>query len=331
MLQTRILNTLLGVLSVALANSAFASTAELLLARDLKPAVQELKHETRFYHYFRLPIGAHPLEDTTLQFAEKRTEYVNRRIQFGGGAFWDLSRTSTSLTNAGPGLYLATDPYVSSPDAAATSGANFGETMLELTFKAGTPYLDVKSKPPLLKKDTLAALSQEALLSADQARALLKDNRLTRETLRYMVLPQHLEFRKLIQRIFKSERIELVEYAWQSATPALCQGKSLRSAFVYVGPGSEEISANVLTNTLVYWPGFSEKIILTDEELKSLEQNKKLHALLKTLVVEQKKLETTKGTASRKSLQNKINALVSEAYSDLGELHELRQRIFKCL
>lgn len=314
--------------SLLLGNAVFAATAEELLTRDLSTAIGSLKEDTRFYNYFEITANV-PVEDTTLAKSDVRYQYVRDYVLRGSSLFWNMNHTKTSLANAGPGLYLAVDPFASSPAAAPETGFNFGYSMVELTLGAGTKYLNTVQKPAV-KKDTLAALKAEGYLNSTQQAALLAGGLFTRDTLRYMVEAQNSQFRALVHRIFKAENIALIEYGWQTGVSAFCGGVPKRSALVYVG--SDQINVNVVSNILVYWKGFpASKVSLTNEEIQVKERNAKLYSVLKAIRPDEKIFINSKSSSARKAALAKINSVISSAYTDKFELNEIQSKTFKCL
>lgn len=132
-----------GVLNCSLISfSANAGVSQDLLARDLSKAIIALPRETRMYHYFWLQDDGFR-SDKSYSKASNRYGVVRDRAAGASWQFWDLNNHNTYLSNAGLGLYLAVDPFASSPGAAADS--DFGTSMLEMTFRPGTKYFSSSS------------------------------------------------------------------------------------------------------------------------------------------------------------------------------------------
>jgi hypothetical protein len=250
------------------------------------------------------------LEDSREIFS--KAFVLNRSYQF-----WNISNHRTEMSNAGPGLYLAIDPYISSPNAKKYSGANFGESMLELKFAKDTKFLSVK-KAITLKNDTLLALQHENILIPSQIHSLLYHKQISKNTLRYMVGPEFVQFRLLLQQIIQTNNISLIEYEWFSALEYFCNDKQLTSAMVYVG--QDYILSNLLSSNIIYWPGDVKKMGLTFEENLAYQRNLKLINLLSKL----KPLE-------EKSKMSKIKSYIQNTYKNELELQQVREKLFNCI
>jgi hypothetical protein len=287
-----------------------AITALELVERDVLPSVLKLKNDTTFYSYLNA-------NRNILLLEENRKIFSNTYILSRGSQFWNLYNHRTEMSNAGPGLYLAIDPFISSPTAWKYSGANFGETMLELTFAKDTKYLSLK-KPITLKDDTLQALRFDNILDPMQLRSLIHHNQISQDTLRYMVEPEFVHFRLLMQHILLNNNISLIEYEWVSSLEFLCDGKQLTSAMVFIGEDFH--LANLINTNLIYWPGNLKNMGLNNEETLSYNRNLKLINLLSKL----KPLEET-------SRASKAKSYIQNAYKDEQELREIREKLFECI
>lgn len=315
---------LAGVLSFS--SIALAQTAQTLLQNDLEKAVRYLPNETYFYHYFILDTGAHHIEDTTMKNLEGRQKYVDSRLALGGKVFRDFSRRSTAFSNAGPGVYLATDPYASSPAAAKDTGGFFGDSMVEIKMRAGTRYLSVFN-PASLSVGTVNALISEGYLTRESAQRLLKSNKFSRDTLKFMVGYGVEDFRKLVADLLLSMNINIVEYAWQSGVSALCGWKDIRSAFVYI---ASQTPSDVVDANLIYWKGFSSKVNLSYSEQDALQRSKVLHPLLSKLRLLEKRMKATKGTSVRNQIRAEADREIKGTYLNPTDLYSLKQHTFNC-
>ena len=313
-----------GLLS--LSSLAWAESAHDLLQADLEKGVKSLPRETNFYNYFGISTGSYQIEETTLKKYQGRQNYLNQRLALGGKAFRDFNNHTGGMINAGPGLYLAADPFASSPGAVKDSGGYFGDSMLELKLRTGTKYLSVFT-PIAISKDTMSALIAEGYLTNESAKRVLAGGRFSRDTLKFMIGVGFDDFRKMVADMMIEMNVNIIEYAWQSGTSSLCGWKDLRSAFVYI---ATEVPSDVSTVNLVYLKGFSNKVVLTPSEQEALQRNQTLIPLLAKLRALEKQMKGTKDAASRKHIRqeviNEIDATLSQE-----EQRQLKEQTFKCL
>lgn len=212
-----------------LPDDAKAQSAEALLARDLLAGVKTLAKDVRIYHYFNL---AQVYDE--LKTPSGRAAFTSRYIEQVTARFWDLSFHADAYINAGPGLYLAIDPLISSKPP-----NYFGNTMIELAVPAGTKYLNVVRAIPLAK-DTLEALVGEGYFARHQLGSFFSKaagaSRLGfyRDTLKTMTDPGYEKFRSLVQRILTANHIQFIEYNWNTSLAGFCN-KTSYSAFNYIG------------------------------------------------------------------------------------------------
>lgn len=308
--------------------SANAGVSQDLLTRDLSKGIIALPRETRLYHYFWLQDDGFRSIDKIYSKAANRYGVVRDRASGASWQFWDLNNHNTYLSNAGLGLYLAIDPFASSPGAAADSGMNFGTSMLEMTFKPGTKYFSASSAITI-QQDTVNALLAEHVLNSSDLATLMSGRHFGRDTIRYMVEPQYYDFRRMVQSIFKSQGVVLVEYGWQAAVRLLCGGRSISSAMVYIGNGGSDDS--VISNTLVYWPGFS-KAQLDQQEQSSLARNQVLRTVLQYLRPIDKQYRATANSTAKKAILQNATKYVEDTYkNNPAELEDIRNKTFKCL
>ena len=313
-----------GLLS--LSSLAWAESAHDLLQADLQKGVKSLPRETNFYNYFGISTGSYQIEDTTLKDYQGRQVYLSQRLALGGKAFRDFNNHTGGMINAGPGLYLAADPFASSPGAVKDSGGYFGDSMLELKLRAGTKYLSVFT-PIAISKNTMSALIAEGYLTNESAKRVLAGGRFSRDTLKFMIGLGFDGFRKMVADMMIEMNVNIIEYAWQTGTSSLCGWKDLRSAFVYI---ATEVPSDVSTVNLVYLKGFSNKVVLTPSEQEALQRNQTLIPLLAKLRALEKQMKGTKDAASRKHIRqeviNEIDATLSQE-----EQRQLKEQTFKCL
>lgn len=344
--------------ALTLSSNAFAGMAQQLLTEDLQAAIKSLPRETRLYHYFGINLNGSQLQDTSLKKAKNRYEMVNNRVKGAAAGFWDMNNNSTYLANAGNGLYLALDPYASSPAAAPDTGANFGSTMMEVTFNAGTKYLDLMKDVPLREETIKAIIAETGMSAADAAKLLLprretKANGETgvshvgfaRDTLQFMAEKQNSNFRKLVHAIYSQTGIAMTEYAWQAATSAFCGSTTPhRSALVYVGGPLTQ--AAIKSVTMIFWGQHSAE--LDAQESEAFTRNRKLYSVLQPLRPLEKNYQSVadsaykakkagdKATAKQLNAQlpgliSQMTGIVNTTYPDQAELLDLRSKTFECM
>lgn len=338
--------------SLFLSHSALALTAEELLTRDLTPAIKSIPRDMKFYHYFgmnmteggkKVPIDGSNIGKTNLKEYQNRQNSVQNKIYSNAANFWNLNYNNTELANAGPGLYIATDPFASSPEAGPEYKipgvlTTFGPFMLEMNLRSGTKYIDLLSSVRI-KQDTIAAIKNAGLLDSSGINKLLSGSSFSRDTVRYMVAANYMNFRRAIQNIFKSEGISFIEYGWQSGISRFCgnsDSKKIRSAFVYVGTEmtAEQIAAqkyptdfNILSSIMVYLPGFSSTVKLDVSEQSAFTFNKKLHQVLYEI---RKKERAATDPKLSNTLKVQVEGIIKANYADSVELQRAQDQLFKC-
>ena len=356
---SNVLKALTLTLALTAASNAFASATQ-MLSEDLQAGIKTLPRETRFYHYFGIDLGKksdgtpNRLEETNLKQAVKRHELIQKRLNYFGDTFFDLKNNNTAFANAGLGLYLAIDPFSSSPAAAADTGANFGSTMMEVTITSGTRYLDLMKDIPL-REETIQAIVSETAMSAESAAKLLlprieaggkvSHKGFARDTLQFMAESQNEAFRKIVHAVYLQNEIALTEYGWQAATSGFCGSTSQhRSALVYVG--GTTMQKVIKSITMVAWDANSAE--LDAQEIEALERNKKLFSVLEPIRPLEKAYQETadKAYLAKKAgdkIRSKeisaqlpliianIQATISTVYSDQAEVDDLRSKTFECM
>lgn len=335
MTSSSLLKTLTLGFALTLSSNVFAASAQELLTEDMQVAIKSLPRETRLYHYFGINLNGNQLKDTTLRKANARYEMVNRQVEGAAYGFWNLNNHTTAYANAGLGLYLALDPYASSPAAAGDTGANFGSTMIEVTFNAGTRYLDLL-KGIKLREETKAALKAEFKMDQATFAKLFeaREKGFWRDTLQYMAEESNTNFRKMVQRIFTEQSIAMTEYGWQAGTSGLCSTDGVRqiySALVYVG-GKNTANA-IKSATMVYWNN-ADGVEFDAQEIEAKNRNAKLFSLLQTLRPLEKAFKNavdTNDKATRKSSWNAVLSSIGSTYQNGNELADIRSKTFKCV
>lgn len=337
MSSSRLLKAFTLGFALTLSTNAFAASAQQLLTEDLKPAIKTLPRETRLYHYFRMNLNGNQLKNTNLQKAKNRYEMVNDRVKYLASTFWDLKNNSTYLANAGLGLYFAVDPFSSSPAAAPDTGFSFGSTMIEVTFNAGTRYLDLIDSVVLRPETLKAIISETGMQQADIAKLFqAKKKGFWRNTLQYMAEAQNTAFRKMVHSIFNQQGIAMTEYGWQAGTSMFCStatnsGKVHHSALVYVGGA---LTQNAIKSvTMVYWDD-SAGVEFDVQETEAMARNQKLFNVLHPLRSLEKQYQTaysSKDKASMKSTYSEIKNVINNTYTNSAELLDLRSKTFDCI
>lgn len=337
MKSSRLLKAFTLGFALTLSSNAFAASAQQLLSEDLQGAIKSLPRETRLYHYFGINLNGSPLKNTSLKKAKNRYEMVNERVKNGASTFWDLNNNSTYLANAGHGVYLAVDPYASSPAAAPDTGADFGSTVIEVTFNAGTRYLDLIDAVKLRPETLEAIISETGMQQADVTKLFEgKKKGFYRDTLQFMAEKQNTTFRKMVQAIFTQEGIAMTEYGWQAATSMFCNtatnsGRIHHSALVYVGgPQTQNAIKSV---TMVYFNDATD-VEFDPQEIEALERNKKLYSVLQPLRPLEKQYQTaynSKDKVLMKSTYAEMKNIINTTYADQAELLDIRSKTFDCV
>lgn len=337
MKSSRLLKAFTLGFALTVSSNAFAASAQQLLTEDLQVAIKSLPRETRLYHYFGINLGSNQLKDTNLRKAKNRYEMVNDRVKNGASTFWDLKNNSTYLANAGNGVYLAVDPFASSPAAAADTGANFGSTAIEITFNAGTKYLDLIDAVTLRPETLEAIISETNMQPADVTKLFqAKKKGFWRDTLQFMAEAQNTAFRKIVHAIYTQQGIAMTEYGWQAATSMFCNtatnsGRVHHSALVYVG-GAQTQNA-IKSVTMVYFAD-STDVEFDAQETETLARNQKLYSVLQPLRPLEKQYQTaynTKDKAAMKSTYAEMKNIINTTYPDQAELLDVRSKTFDCI
>ena len=198
--------------------------------------------------------------------------------------------------------------------------------MVEITMRAGANYISVFN-PVTISPQTVQALISEGYLTKESANKLLPGRRFSRDTFKFMVGYGVEDFRKLVANLMVDMRVNFIEYAWQTGVKALCDWKDLRSAFVYIAEGR---SPDIIEANLVYWKGFSSKVVLSPSETEALSRNQKVHSLLSKLRVLEKKMDGTKGAAARSSIRASVNSEIRGDFPDSSEIENIKSHTFKC-
>jgi hypothetical protein len=313
-------------LTLALSTAEASSPAEQLLTRDLMVGTATMDRDTRIYHY--MVLGDYPPEtqdlEQVLQWYWKQYETEasrkNQVITYMNdvtGRFWNLGYVANEFINAGPGVYLATDPHIS---------LNFGQgrnswsksAMLEMTIPKGTRYINVVQNI-FLKPDTLLALKEEGYANDQAAQVLFTKEKVKkpvffRDTLRDMTQPEHRKFRSLVQRIFAEQNIQIIEYNWTTSLRDFCS-KHTYSAFNFIGRpaqlGLDPVYSQTPMAVIPHLPN------LSGDEVAFLERTEKFKRVLGRLAgFRESKMKIPKG-------------LVLTEYSE-AEVRELKSKAFKC-
>lgn len=314
--------TIFYFLLIIFCNQNIYANAVDLLSKDLNTKIFTLQTEKKMYHYFWLQ-NTSRLNDHAF-----RENLVIERSYYAANAFWDLNNHDTTLTNAGPGLYLAIDPFSSSPEASFYSKGNFGDTMMELTFSGDTKYLSL-IKPIVLSDETIQSLIEEKVLTKVQMKELFSNNHITQETFHEMVRPQYLNFRMLIQNILKNNQVVLLEYIWQSALQFFCNNHYIGSSMVYIGDDYND--PQIVQKILLSWPNINSRSNLTPEELEAYNRNLALKKTLGKLKDYESTFDSTGSSwIKNRALKKSIN-LMNEKYPDKNELLEIQKHLFKCV
>lgn len=239
--------------------SAWAGESEELLARDIREAKIYFGTEKYLYHYFDIYNLNTPEVQKKLKTESGRKEIARERILYATHRFWDKSTKYNGLF-AGNGFYLAIDPVISS---------EYGASMLELSLKPDSYYLDL-NRGINLKADTVRALHKEKILWGEEAESF----RFSEMTLNTILHPGNEKLRDLIHKVFKREKVTLIEYSWRSNLDLICGEGASQSAFLYVGVDPEMPEFEKIQMVDIKDQGYVGR--LSSDERKSLARSKAL-------------------------------------------------------
>jgi len=290
------------------------STSLELLERDLSSSINQLEKDTSFYHY--LSIQDNSNNRKYFRNFNNRNIFAQRHIQRSISQFWNISNHRTSKANVGLGLYLAIDPFISSPFAQDYSGANFGSVMIELSINKGTNVLSIK-KTIEIQPDTFEALKRDNILNTKQITKLFKNNQFSQNTLKYMAKPEYVKFRKLITFIMSKNHVSLIEYNWLSSLELFCNFKRKTSAMLYIG--NQNKLSDINNSILIYWSGKLRKMNLSNDEMTSYSINKRLIKLLTKLKSYEKRAKYSKARSAAKKI-----------FPNVSELLSIKEKLYKC-
>lgn len=296
------------VLVLGLSFSAKAEDSAIaLLNRDLTNSMKQIQEPIRLYSYFNVSGQLN-----TLDSLQKRNALMQRFFNSTMMHFWNVESTATKNINAGLGLYAAIDPHVS---------RSYGNVFVEIGIAKGLKYLDVYN-PIIVGKDTLAALIKEDLVLRNEINSILIPAgkgryAFSRDTLRAMVKPEFKEFRKIVQRIFLTNKLVMLEYNWESSLPGFCR-MNRASAFVLVGnvvknaQGLNQVNDS-FSKTLVTETGFPNQTELEKETMQRVVKFKTMLAQM-----------TAKSTYAQKV------KVVNSHYSDADEKLKVFNSTYSC-
>lgn len=269
--------------------SSDQQSAEALLTRDLTAGVAPMERDIRIYHYMVLgnyDASTPNLEETLKWYWSKYETEPSRRAEVAEylrqvtGRFWDLNYVAHDYINAGPGVYLATDPHISMSFGKGNNPwARSG--MLELTVPKGARYLNVVQNIPI-KPDTISALAKEGIVSSgDVYNLFIKKNVkgpvFFRDTLKNMTQPKHRRFRVLVHQILSNLGVQVIEYNWLTSLLNFC-AKHTFSAFNFIGRppqmGLDPVYAQAQLAVLPQLPNLSA------QEIEFLERTEKFKRVL---------------------------------------------------
>lgn len=306
-MKNKVLFLLLGLLFGLSFSAQAEEQAMALLNRDLKNSMKQIQEPVRLYTYFSVSGSL-----SNLDSLQKRNQLMQRFFTNTMMQFWNTDMTAKKNINAGLGLYAAIDPHVS---------RSYGNVFAEIQIASGTKYLDVYN-PILVGKDTIAALIKEDLILRNEINAILIPSgkgryAFSRDTLRAMVKPEFKEFRKIVHRIFLTNKLVMLEYNWESSLPGFCR-MNRASAFVLVGTvvknsqGLDQVQES-FSKTLISDSGFPNQ---TESEKQTMQRVLKFKNMLSEM--------TNKGTYAQKL------KVVNSHYSDAEEKSAVFDRTYSC-
>jgi hypothetical protein len=200
--------------SVSSSSSQKATMSEIkdLLWKDVQNRVITLTRDVRVYHYFQWKAPAGPRREVDLK-AKLFQTYFRGEL----GQFWKESPQSSGV--AGPGLYSAIDPAVSS---------GYGETMLEITLKKGTRIIDLgdslglsselSQKIATLSSDGSTSYGGQTSLSAGTLSygAINSSNVVSAEDRKKFKKSQMYIINEALKQIVLEQKITAIGYSWST-------------------------------------------------------------------------------------------------------------------
>lgn len=310
-------NIILFYILTIFTSFASAQNAATLLERDVLSSTKSLNRDVKLYHYFNAPTVSQDNKNSLhpqLQTAEGRVNWLKYLLEVRAGVFWDFNYFVTSYINAGPGMYFALDP---------DSSKEFGNSAVILLAPKDSKFLTV-FKNAKLNKDTIDAMLAENIVSKNQL--IVNDNTLglnsgiSRMTLKNMVRPENVEFRKLFSSVLQKNNIQLIEYEYKSHLAGFCKISS-QSAFVFIGAGKATAPSSNNEVAAVLTPDFLKYNLISSLEITNPTQQE-AHTIdltnrFKYVLSEIRKQGT--GTAAQKLIktnlsESEIDELASQSY-----------------
>jgi hypothetical protein len=280
------------------------SVSFVLLSEDLKARIETFQNTTRLFSYFNLP------KSDYFNAEGNRKSWANFFVRSGSYSFWNMKNHATEKQNAGAGIYFALDP---------SSSQEFGNTAIMVKVKQGSKILNVSSSIKL-RSETIAALLKEQFISNAQLisgkSTLSLKAGFTGTTLKNMVLPENERFRLLVQSIFQSENVEIIQYLYKSYLAGYCKSAD-QSAFVLVGTGEIE--------QIGYQDGsvqnLNEVSILEDDKFyfsknSQIENPSELEQMMQNHILAQKNiLDEVRKSGTKSTLKSIPSLMSSEEYN----------------
>ena len=292
---------------IFLSTFSFKSVSQ-SLEEELKPYLKNLNSNTYFYHYFNSSFSSNFIENE-----RNRSLLAHAIVKSRAKQFWNLNNHRTQFAVAGQGLYLAIDPFISSPQAKRYTGLNFGKSQIRLTIRKNSTYLDILN-PIKLSENTLKLLIEKRVLTKRGVKYLLKNGSFSQKTLRKMMKKKYTKFRMFVNAIFLKNKVVMIEYKWKSALSYLCEIEKMKIGILYIG---SDLS-NILNISLIESSLLNSKELLSADELELYLENQYLKNTLKVLKRYERR---SKITSAKSYLMDRYNSV---------ELAKLRSNHFKC-
>lgn len=290
------------------AQSFAENTARILLEKDLIKTKKTMPNDVRVYNYFYLPTDLFYFSSEANRKKWASDYYMKPRA----GNFWNPAFTDSDSTNYanGAGLYFAIDPSISKI---------YGNTFLEIVIPKGTPFLNVVSPIPLSSATRDALIKEGYTTSADQLRLFPKARGFYRDTLRVMVEPNLTQFRSLVQDIFEANKIQYIEYNFNTQLGQLCSTHSY-SAFTLIGSKNEADLKNAILPEKVN----SVSIYSTEVQLENISASEQVDKtrILKLRNMIEEMLTLKLNIKARSALANK--------YYPASQLQDLKTSLYSC-
>lgn len=215
-------------LAILVSGSTQAVTLEEWLTQKVEEVSSPFKPEWSFYHYTNLPLQQPELADP-----DSRQRFVENYIQPRMGYAWYVNAVGNNAMAAGPGLYAALDPIVSS---------GYGNTLFRFSVKSSQArYLKVAFYS--LRSNDSTVTGDPALIRWFQSGIGFNLGIYLYPT--YSKDPTALAGKALLLQIFRKLNIIALEYPYSSVIGTSFCSNSRQVAMVFFGRPVSESSYQI--------------------------------------------------------------------------------------